>query len=87
MVKNPPDNAQRHRRRGFDPWVGKISLEEMATPSSILAGKFHGQRSLAGYSPWGQKESDTTEHSRAQSNAKVSSRLKKYYNYITVVLV
>ena len=24
-------------------------------------GKFHGQRSLAGYSPWGCKESDTTE--------------------------
>ena len=23
--------------------------------------KFHGQRSLAGYSPWGRKESDTTE--------------------------
>ena len=23
----------------------------------------HGQRSLAGYSPWGHKESDTTKHS------------------------
>ena len=34
----------------------------MATYSSILAGKSHGQRSLAGYSPWGRKESDTTEH-------------------------
>ena len=37
----------------------------MATHSSILAGKFHGQRSLAGYSPWGPKESDTTEHEHA----------------------
>ena len=27
----------------------------MATHSSILAGKSHGQRSLAGYSPWGCK--------------------------------
>ena len=35
--------------------------EEMATHSSILPGKFHGQRGLAGYSPWGQKES-TTEY-------------------------
>ena len=34
----------------------------MATHSSILAGKFHGQRSLAGYSPRGCKELDTTEH-------------------------
>ena len=34
--------------------------EEMATHSSILPGKSHGQ-SLAGYSPWGHKELDTTE--------------------------
>ena len=26
-----------------------------------LAGKSHGQRSLAGYSPWGHKELDMTE--------------------------
>ena len=37
--------------------------EEMApvlTPV-FLPGKFLGQRSLAGYSPWGYKESDTSE--------------------------
>ena len=28
----------------------------------FLPGKFHGQRHLAGYSPWGCQESDTTEH-------------------------
>ena len=33
----------------------------MATHSTILPGKFHGQKSLAGYSQWDQKESDTTE--------------------------
>ena len=27
----------------------------------LLPGKFHGLRSLVGYSPWGHKESDTTE--------------------------
>ena len=27
----------------------------------LLPGKFHGQRSLAGYSPWGHKELDTAE--------------------------
>ena len=32
-----------------------------ATHSSILSGEFHGQRSLAGHSPWGRKESDRTE--------------------------
>ena len=30
----------------------------MATHSSILAWEIHGQRSLADYSPWGQKEPD-----------------------------
>ena len=35
--------------------------KEMANNSSILPGKSHGQRSLAGYSPWGRKESDTTQ--------------------------
>ena len=36
--------------------------KEMATHSSILTWEIlHGQRSLVGYSPWGYKESDTTE--------------------------
>ena len=39
--------------------------EEMATHFSILAWKFHGQRSLAGYGPWGHKELDTTEHTHS----------------------
>ena len=35
----------------------------MATHSSIvfLPGKFHGQKSLTGYSQWGLKESDMTK--------------------------
>ena len=35
--------------------------KEMATTPVLLPKKFHGQRSLVGYSPWGHKESDTTE--------------------------
>ena len=47
-------------------WVQSLSWENllekgMATYSSILAWRFHGQRSLAGYSPWDCKESDMTE--------------------------
>ena len=34
--------------------------EEMATLSSILVWKIHGQRSLVGYGPWRQKELDAT---------------------------
>ena len=35
--------------------------EEMATHSRFLPGESHGQGSLAGYSPWGRKESDMTK--------------------------
>ena len=33
----------------------------MASSPVFLPGELHGQRSLAGYSPWGGKQSDTTE--------------------------
>ena len=43
------------------------SLEKgMTIDSSILAGKFQGQRSLAGYNPWGCKESDMAEQLNIQ---------------------
>ena len=38
------------------------SLEKKWQPTPVfLPAEFHGQRSLAGYSPWGRKEPDTTE--------------------------
>ena len=45
----------------FDPWVRQIPWRRkwQVTPV-FLPGESHGQRSLAGYSPWGRKESDTT---------------------------
>ena len=36
--------------------------KEMATPSSILAWKIPRTEESVGYSPWGCKESDTTEY-------------------------
>ena len=49
-------------RPKFDPWVRKILWKRawLTTPV-FLPGEFHGQRSLAGYSPWDHKEVDTTE--------------------------
>ena len=37
-----------------------LEKEKQPTPV-LLPGKSHGQRSLAGYSPWGCRESDMTE--------------------------
>ena len=47
--------------RGSIPGLGRSPGEGMVTHSSILAWRISGQRSLVGYSPWGCKESDTTE--------------------------
>ena len=53
--------ARQCRRCRFDPWVGKIPWRKKWQPYLVFSpGKSHGQRSLAGYSPRGCKESDTT---------------------------
>ena len=59
MVKHLPAMCGRPR---FDSWVGKTPWRRkwQSTPA-LLLGKSHGWRSLIGYSPWGHKESDTTE--------------------------
>ena len=46
----------------FNPWVGKIPWKrEWLSPPVFLPREFHGQRSLAGYSPWDHRKSGTTE--------------------------
>ena len=58
-------------------WVRSLGWEdpleeEMASHSSILPGKSHGQRSLVGYSPWGSKELDLTEQAQYDCVEKVA---------------
>ena len=63
MVKNLLCNATHDP--GFDPWVWKISWRREWLPTPVflvfLPGESQGQRSLAGYSPWGHKEYHRTE--------------------------
>ena len=54
-VKGLSANAGDVRDLGSIPESGRSLEEEMATHSSILAGKSLGQRRLEGYSPWGHK--------------------------------
>ena len=50
------------RRCKFDPWVRKIPWRRKWQPTPVFfPGESHGQRSLAGYGPWGCKQLDTTE--------------------------
>ena len=61
MIKNLPANSG-GVRYGFDPWVRKIPWRRIWQLTPVfLPGESHGQSSLVGYSPWGRKESDTTE--------------------------
>ena len=71
----------RHKRCKLDPWVGKIPCSWKWQPTTVfLSGKFHGQRSLAGYSPWGCKKSDTTEH-HALSKRSQSAKAMYYVRF------
>ena len=56
MAKNPPASAG---NAGSIPGSGRP--REWLSTLIFLPGESHGQRSLAGYSPWGHKESDMTE--------------------------
>ena len=50
------------RRPRFDPRVGKIPWRRKWQPTPVsLPGKSHGHRNLVDCSPWGRKESGTTE--------------------------
>ena len=60
MVKNLPANAGDVRDVGSIPGLGG-SPEGGQHTLVFLPRESHGQRSLAGYSPWGRKELDTTE--------------------------
>ena len=61
VVKNLPANAGDIWDVGLMPIQEDPLEESLATHSSVLAWKIHGQRSMAGYSPWGCKKSDMTK--------------------------
>ena len=80
MVKNPP--AMRETQ------VQSLGQEDsldkrMATHSRILAEEFHGQGSLAGYSPWGCKESDMTEQLTRSLSTSVGRSIGKKVNRLS----
>ena len=55
--KEPACQCRRCKRHRFNPWVKRAW---QPTPV-FLPGESNGQRSLAGYSPWGRKELDMTK--------------------------
>ena len=59
QCKEIEENYRMEKTRDF---FNKIRWRRKWQPTTVfLPGESHGQRCLAGYSPWGRKESDTTE--------------------------
>ena len=63
-VKNPPTMPEMWVR--FLGWEDPLE-EGMATHFSVLAWKIPWTREPGGYSPWGHKESDTTQHAETHT--------------------
>ena len=71
MIKNPPANAGDPGDGGLIPGSGRFPGGGNGNPPTpvLLSGKFHGQKRLAGYSPWVYTDSDTTEQLSTHSTA------------------
>ena len=62
VVKNSPASVGDAGDTGLIPGSEKIPWRRKWQPTPVfLPGKSHGQRSLAGYSPWGRKETGMTK--------------------------
>ena len=69
MVVQVKESTCQCRRQRFDLWVEKIPWRRKWQPTPVfLPGESHGQRSLAHYSPWSQKELDVTKQLNTQEN-------------------
>ena len=85
MVKNPPANAGNSGDMGSIPGSGKSPGEGKGNPLQYSClGNPHGQRSLAGNSPCGQKESDMTKqlstaHTSLPTSGNTSVKLDANY--------
>ena len=84
-AKEPACQCQRHKSHRFHPWVRKIPWRRKRQPTPVFfPGESHGQRRLAGYSPWSCKERDTTEQlTHTQSiGSQSQTPLKRFVIYL-----
>ena len=72
MVKNLPASAGDVGDSSLIPVLGRSWRREWHPPPVVLPGKSYGQRSLVGYSSWGRKGLDTTEHTHVVHNLVLS---------------
>ena len=79
MVKNLPADAGDSRDVGLISGLrGSPGARKLHCTPVFLPGKFHGQRSLEGSSPWGCKESHTTEHTHTHTHTHTSDKKEHF---------
>ena len=78
--KEPTCQCRRLKRPQYEPWIGKIPWRKAQKLNPVfLPGESHGQRSLAGYSPWGCRESNMTEatqHAHMHANSSLKGNIE-----------
>ena len=68
--------CRRYKRHRFNPWVRKIPLSRKWQPVPVfLTEKSHGQKNLAGYSPWGHKEAEHDLATKQQQHYVIGKNL------------
>ena len=65
--KEPACHCRKHKRHGFNPWIGKMPWRKERLPTPVFwSGDLHG------LCPWGGKNSDTTEQLNNKNATKAS---------------
>ena len=85
MVKNLPASSEDARDIGSSSGLGR-SPGWQPSPL-VLPEKFHGQKSLVGYSPWDHKESDTTKRLSMHPHVSLVICLRGGDLYVSLLLV
>ena len=82
----PSCQCRRHNGHGWNPWVRKIPWRRAWQPNPVfLPGESHGQRSLAGYSPWGHRESDIIEATYHACTCVLSTKIRVFFFSLLMV--
>ena len=90
--QEPACQCRRRKRHTFDPCVGKIPWKRKWQPTLVFwPGKSHGQRTLAGYSPWGsQRVGHNWSNLACMHDWQITIiyiNAKEYSNYCTITLI
>ena len=61
--EEPACQSRRHKRCGFNPWMGKVAWRRPWLPAPVfMPGESHGQRSLGGCRPWGSSQTQLSRY-------------------------